>query len=104
MVPGSPEAVIKLRKLGKNIGFVTNNSGFTTQAFADFLAPFGAVPDEVVTPNTSLLQYLTDTNFKKDLYMVAPTCAKNLLKDAGYTIIEYKVFFLKKVKKLQKKV
>jgi HAD superfamily hydrolase (TIGR01457 family) len=44
-VDGAPEAVARLRSLGKNVAFVTNNSSRTPEAVAAKLAEVGIVAD-----------------------------------------------------------
>ncbi|XP_066155176.1 uncharacterized protein [Euwallacea fornicatus] len=92
VVPGSVGAVSKLRKLGKKIAFVTNNSMLSTQEFAESLTALGvsATAEDVVTPGTTLIQYLKNINFNKQIYAVSPEYPKQLLREAGYTVIEYK--------------
>ncbi|XP_066260953.1 uncharacterized protein [Euwallacea similis] len=92
VIPGSVEAVAKLRKLGKKIAFVTNNSMLSTQEFAEHLTILGisATAEDVVTPGTTLVRYLKNVNFNKQIYAVSPECPKRLLREAGYSVIEYK--------------
>ncbi len=51
VIPGSPEAVARLRRAGIGIAFATNNATRTRQQAADKLISLGfeAAPDEIVT-------------------------------------------------------
>lgn len=91
VIPGSDDAIKKLRSLGKNIGFVTNNSIFTMESLLKILTPFEAKMDEIVNANLSLVQYLKRNNFQKDIYLIGSEALKTLLIDAGHKLIEYKV-------------
>lgn len=91
VIPGSDDAIKKLRSLGKNIGFVTNNSLYTVESLLKNLTPFEAKVDEIFNPNLSLVQYLKRNNFQKDIYLIGSGALKTLLVDAGHKLIEYKV-------------
>lgn len=91
VIPGSDDAIKKLRSLGKNIGFVTNNSLYSFDNVVKLLTPFGGKTNEIFTPNLALVRYLKNINFQQDIYVVCPRALKSVLTDAGYNIIEYKV-------------
>lgn len=91
VIPESDDAIKKLRLLGKNIGFITNNSLYTVDDLMNILKPFGAKTNEIVTPNLSLRQYLKKINFQKDIYVIGSQALKSLLTDAGHKVIEYNV-------------
>lgn len=91
IIPGSDDAIKKLRALGKTVGFVTNNTLYPVDNLMKILTPFGAKPNEIINPNLSLVQYLKKTNFQKDIYVIGSQVLKSLLTDAGHKVIEYKV-------------
>lgn len=91
IIPGSDDAIKKLRALGKTVGFVTNNTLYPVDNLMKILTPFGAKPNEIINPNLSLVQYLKKTNFQKDIYVIGSEALKSLLTDAGHKVIEYKV-------------
>lgn len=91
VIPGSDDAIKKLRALGKNVGFVTNNTLYTVDDLMKNLTPFGVKTNEIINPNLSLVQYLKKINFQKDIYVIGSQALKSLLTDAGHKLIEYKV-------------
>ncbi|XP_066260941.1 uncharacterized protein [Euwallacea similis] len=90
IIPGSDDAVVKFRQLGKKIGFVTNNAVYTEGHLLNNLTPFGATEDEIINPNLSLLEYLKKIDLEGDIYAIASQACKDHLRRAGYNIIEYK--------------
>lgn len=89
-IPGADDCVAKIRKLGKKVAFVSNNTIYPIPVIAKNVEPFGGTEDEIVTPNSALLAYLKKIDFKKDIYVIGCTYQKNLIRDAGYNVIEYK--------------
>ncbi|ENN79187.1 hypothetical protein HUJ04_001815 [Dendroctonus ponderosae] len=88
--PGSEQFVSKLRKRGKKLAFVTNNYYQPMAVLEERLKPFGASSQEIVTPNTVLLDYLDARKFNQEIYIIGSGVTKRLLRNAGYKLIEYK--------------
>ncbi|CAH1122601.1 unnamed protein product [Ceutorhynchus assimilis] len=89
VISGSDNAVMKLRKLGKIIGFVTNNTLKSLTDFTKALEPFGAKAEEIVNPTQTLLAYLKKIDFKQDIFGVCCNVLKECLRDEGYNVIDY---------------
>lgn len=99
-IPGAPEAINGLRKMGKSLHFVSNNS---LTPFKLQLGRINAVLDETLdeegyfTPQCAIIEYLKTLKFTKEIYVIGGTALKTALKEAGFTIAEdgvRKLFFL----------
>ncbi|KAH1009548.1 hypothetical protein HUJ04_001887 [Dendroctonus ponderosae] len=90
VLPGAEATVQKLRALGKQIGFVTNNTLYTLEKIQANLAQFSAQFDEVINPTAALLEYLRKIDFQKDIYMISTSEPKRLVRAAGYNVLEFK--------------
>ena len=75
MIDGIPETLDKLRKLGKKMFFVTNNS---TKSRAGYKKKFDSLgldipPEEIFSSSFAAAAYLEQTNFKetgKKIYVI----------------------------------
>ncbi|ERL83969.1 phosphoglycolate phosphatase 2-like [Dendroctonus ponderosae] len=90
ILPGTVDAVGKFRQLGKKICFVTNNAIAPPEVLKAKLIPFQASLEEIVTPNITLLAYLKKIDFQKTIYIIGSRFTKKMLREAGYSVIEYK--------------
>ena len=83
-IRGSPEAIMKLRKLGKRIIFVTNNG----MSRNDLLLRchelgFGGKIDDMITSSYLCANYLKQKQFKKTVYVFGGKGLKEELDHAG---------------------
>ncbi|XP_011502094.1 PREDICTED: phosphoglycolate phosphatase [Ceratosolen solmsi marchali] len=72
VINGSPEAVNKLKQLGKKFFFVTNNNGNTRLELVKKCKNFGynAVTEEILCTSYLAAVYLKEKNFQKKVYIV----------------------------------
>ncbi|XP_030748830.1 glycerol-3-phosphate phosphatase-like [Sitophilus oryzae] len=90
LILGADKCVAKLRKLGKKVGFVTNNPASPMHALSHHLRHFDASEEEITMPNAAMISYLQNIGFDRDIYVVGGKLLKNMLKKAGYNVLEYK--------------
>ncbi|XP_076267906.1 uncharacterized protein LOC143200972 [Rhynchophorus ferrugineus] len=89
LIPGADKCVDKLRSLGKKVGFVTNNPTSAVNTLSEKLKHFNATEEEITVPNAAVIEHLKKIGFDKDIYVVGGKKLKNILKNAGYNVIDY---------------
>lgn len=81
VIPGSLEAVTKLRNMGKKIYYITNNSSKTREQYLKKCREFGypATEDEIVCTAYVAALYLRNLDFMDKVYVVGnPAMGKEL--------------------------
>jgi HAD superfamily hydrolase (TIGR01457 family) len=88
-IPGSVEAVAALRRAGKRLAFVTNNSSRTPEQVAERLAAMGidASPSEVVTSAMATGALLAERGIRS-AFVVGEDGLLKALADEGIRVIE----------------
>ncbi|XP_028134704.1 uncharacterized protein LOC114329719 [Diabrotica virgifera virgifera] len=89
-VQGAVDCVSNLKKLGKKIRYVTNNTLSLTQTIAKNLTDrhFVTNAEDVVTPKETTIAYLDQLNIKdKHIYIIGSIIMKETLRNAGYKLI-----------------
>lgn len=88
-IPGAAEAVSALRKAGKRIAFVTNNSSRTPEQVSERLASVGvaAKPEEIVTSALATATMLTERGVRS-AFVVGEEGLLGALADAGIRVVE----------------
>ena len=88
-IPGSAGAVVALRKAGKRIAFVTNNSSRTPAQVADRLASAGvdAKADEVVTSALATAAILAERGIAS-AFVIGEDGLLGALADAGIRVVD----------------
>lgn len=88
-IPGATEAVSALRKAGKRIAFVTNNSSRTPEQVSQRLASVGvaAKPEEIVTSALATATMLTQRGVRS-AFVVGEEGLLGALADAGIRVVE----------------
>lgn len=88
-IPGSSEALSTLRKLGKKVRFVTNNSSKSRHGYLEKMhhLKFEASLDEIITAPYCVVLYLKHVNFTGKIYLVGTTGLRDELHEAGYTTL-----------------
>ncbi|XP_060529170.1 uncharacterized protein LOC132703747 [Cylas formicarius] len=89
VVSTADTCVSKLRKLGKRIAAVTNNSILPPKNIEMLLAPFDIKWDRVVTPAMGILSYLKRVKFSRRLYVIGSTNFRESLKKEGFDIVDF---------------
>jgi len=86
-VPGAPEAIRRLREMGKRIAFVTNNSARTPEAVAEVLTKVGvpADPAEVETSALATASLLASRGVR-EVFVVGEEGIRRALLDEGIAI------------------
>ncbi|KAM4698155.1 glycerol-3-phosphate phosphatase [Rhinophrynus dorsalis] len=85
-IPGAPELINGLKKLGKRVFYITNNSTKTRSMYAEKMGRlgFGAEPTEVFGTAYCTAIYLRDTvQLKGKVYLVGGRALSQELGDAG---------------------
>ncbi|XP_060529176.1 uncharacterized protein LOC132703751 [Cylas formicarius] len=88
-IPGAKEFLSKMRKLGKNVIFASNNSVSFLETLIERLKHFDASENEIITPNEALIDYMRDVNFKGNVFVVGGNATKKHLKDADYNVVDF---------------
>ncbi|KAJ9590745.1 hypothetical protein L9F63_016261 [Diploptera punctata] len=72
VIPGSPDAINTLQKLGKKVYYITNNSTKTRREFVTKCTSMGyqATEDSIVSTAFLTACYLQDINFNKKVYVI----------------------------------
>jgi len=88
-IPGAAEAVAALRRAGKRIAFVTNNSSRTPAQVAERLASVGvdAKPEEVVTSALATATLLSERGIRS-AFVVGEEGLLQALADAGIRVVD----------------
>lgn len=88
-VPGAADVVAALRRLGKGIAFVTNNSARTPEAVSAKLMAVGidASPEEVETSALTTAALLAARHVR-DAYVVGGEGVRRALGEAGVVVLE----------------
>ncbi|XP_054730181.1 chronophin [Anastrepha obliqua] len=89
-IPGAAQGYRMLISAGKKINFISNNS---VQPLSEYERKFKAIGidvdlDTLVHPATSIVKYLKNINFNGLIYVIATEHLKNILREAGYEIID----------------
>jgi HAD superfamily hydrolase (TIGR01457 family) len=89
VVPGAPDAVARIRGMGKGIAFVTNNSGRTPDAVATKLTGLG-VPAKPADVETSALvtAALLAGRGVSEAFVVGERGIRQALQDAGIALLD----------------
>ncbi len=87
-IPGSVEAVAKLRRRGAGVVFVTNDPGRTTTQTAELLGRVGidAEPDDVLTSGATVAQWIQAENADASIYVIGPPALREQLEMSGLRV------------------
>ncbi|CAG9862285.1 unnamed protein product [Phyllotreta striolata] len=89
-IPGAPDCLNNLKKLGKSVRYVTNNSTRSCENISENLKNCGVEADvsDVVNPLKSMIFLLRKSNVTDPMYVMAPKSTKKELEKHGYKILE----------------
>ncbi|XP_072386577.1 uncharacterized protein [Diabrotica undecimpunctata] len=89
-IQGAVDCVNNLKKLGKKIRYVTNNTIRSTPSIAKSLTErnFITNAEDIVTPKETTIAYLDQLNIKhKDIFIIGTENMKETLRNAGYKLL-----------------
>jgi phosphoglycolate/pyridoxal phosphate phosphatase family enzyme len=93
LIPGVPAALLGLRKAGKTIAFITNNSTKTRVEFAEKFAKLGlgwVQPEQMLSSAFAAARYLADVHrlpVDRKVYVVGQAGLVDEIEAAGYTVL-----------------
>lgn len=90
IILGVKECLTALKKHGKKLKFVTNNS---VRPEADYQEMFKQInielnDSDLIHPIKAIISHLKEINFEGSIYCIACTNVKTILKDAGFEIVD----------------
>lgn len=92
VVPGAPEAVAELRRRGKHLLFVTNDSRSSRRLYSDKLNGLGipARPADVLSAGAAMAAYLAEQYHLPGptVYVSGPSSLKEELAAVGFNLLE----------------
>ncbi|XP_031352604.1 4-nitrophenylphosphatase-like isoform X2 [Photinus pyralis] len=91
-IVGVKETLQTLRECGKKVHFVTNNSALGTKGIHDSLLEYDRQlqPTDVITPAQTIIKYLKEFNFNKEIYILGTSSMKEDFQDAGFKLAKTK--------------
>lgn len=89
-LPGVKECLAALKKLGKGLKFVTNNS---VRAHDNYEMMFKTIDidiheDDLIHPVRAIIKYLKEINFTGLIYCIGSTTFKQCMTEAGFDLID----------------
>ncbi|XP_055680889.1 uncharacterized protein LOC129788672 [Lutzomyia longipalpis] len=89
-VPGVGATINALESYGKRVVYVSNNSTRHTEDYEAKIEKLGVEfrYENLVHPMVSIVEYLNKINFQGLIYAIGTDCAKNLLREAGFKILD----------------
>lgn len=87
-IPGSADALSALRKHGKKVRYVTNNSTKSRQGYVDKCKQLGfnAKLEDIFTTPYCVVLYLKKINFTGKIYLIGSAGIQEELLDAGFAL------------------
>ncbi|GAB0094299.1 4-nitrophenylphosphatase [Sergentomyia squamirostris] len=89
-IPGTGDALNDLEANGKKVILVSNNSMRPDSNYEERVTKIGATfrRENLVHPIHSIIRYLKKTKFTGLIYMIGMSLTKNLVREAGYEVID----------------
>lgn len=87
-IPGVKETLQMLRKRGKSVRIVTNNSMSGLKGFQKLLNKSGYNVDttDIINPTLAIISYLKKAGINKEIYLVGPEEQQQDFEEAGLKI------------------
>ncbi|XP_064214928.1 uncharacterized protein LOC661964 [Tribolium castaneum] len=87
-IPGTDLGIKSLKKIGKKVTAVSNN---TTKSLKVFQQQFKSAGidlgmDEIVTPALVMVSYLKSQNFDKEIFLLGMPCLREIFENAGFKV------------------
>lgn len=85
IIPGSPDVINTLKKMGKNVFYITNNSTKTREEFVEKFQQLGfnAEKNEIISTAYLAATYLKSLKFNKKVYIVGSNGISQELDNVG---------------------
>ncbi|KAB0800001.1 hypothetical protein PPYR_07881 [Photinus pyralis] len=79
------ESLEKLRKCGKDVHFISNNSAFGTSGYLRLLKKFDPdiTDDDLIVPSHAIIAYLKRVRFDKEIFILGTKFMKDDFQNAG---------------------
>lgn len=93
-IPGTQETIKSLKKIGKKVIIVSNNTSKSINFYHHELtrAGFDVDKDEIVTPTLAIISYLKKQDLKdKEVFVLGMTPLKRSLEKAGFKLAQNEV-------------
>lgn len=90
VVPGATHAIENIKKLGKKIRYISNNSTMSLDTFLKKMNQFGfkVSSDDFIYPTLSIINYLKKINFNKKIYVIGTASVKTDFVNNGFRIAD----------------
>ncbi|XP_044255667.1 phosphoglycolate phosphatase 2-like isoform X2 [Tribolium madens] len=87
-IPGTDLGIKSLKKIGKRVTAVSNNTTKSLQVFHQQFKSSGIDLDldEIVTPALVMVSYLKSRNFDKEIFLLGMPCLGEMLENAGFKV------------------
>jgi HAD superfamily hydrolase (TIGR01450 family) len=88
-IPGAAECTNNLKKIGKNIKYVSNNTVNSPEGIADTLKRLNHDVDstDVINPIVSIISYFKSIQFKDEIFLIGSQALRDKLAQAGFNIV-----------------
>ncbi|XP_017473506.1 PREDICTED: 4-nitrophenylphosphatase isoform X1 [Rhagoletis zephyria] len=102
-LPGAPEAIVYLKRQGKQVIYVTNNSIIPIEVQLRKFANCGIEVEkcDIVHPAQTICDHLKSIQFDGLIFCLASNAFKSLLREAGFEVVEECVTFVHSVDDLR---
>ncbi|KAF2896186.1 hypothetical protein ILUMI_09989 [Ignelater luminosus] len=89
-ITGAKESILKLKRYGKRLGFVTNNNFDGLKKLMERFDQYGydAKLEDIVHPTEAMIDYLKSINFNKEIYLLSPSIMKDEFKKANFKLAD----------------
>lgn len=89
-IPGSDKGIESLKKIGKKVVYVSNNTSKSLNFFHNQLlsAGFDVQEKEIITPLSAIPSFLKKQNVTKQIYIIGMRPLAKCLEDAGFQLAE----------------
>ncbi|XP_044255670.1 4-nitrophenylphosphatase-like isoform X2 [Tribolium madens] len=87
-IPGASDAIKSLKKIGKKVIVVSNNTTESLDSCHQQLnaSGFDLEKDEIILPTQAMISYLKSQNFTKSVFILGMPAMKQAFKQAGFKV------------------
>lgn len=89
-LPGSADCLNNMKKLGKSLNFVSNNTTAPIERVADILikSNVSVKVENIFTPTVAIISFLKEIKFSKTLFVIGYGLLKEQFRKAGFKVAE----------------